>query len=101
MPVIPPGCESNYHIFFFRVADAEMRNKILNGLREKGIGATFHYVPLHSSPFGREELMCTVELPGTMLASTTLVRLPLYASLKPKEVTDIIGILSEEFDSLK
>ena len=99
LPVIPTGCESNYHIFFFRVENEEIRNKILNGLRVNGIGATFHYVPLHSSPFAKEELNNNIKLLETEIASRTLVRLPLYGSMDTKEVIDVIEILSEEFDS--
>lgn len=81
LPVIPAGRESNYHIFFFRVADEDMRNAVLDGLRSEGIGATFHYVPLHSSPFGRGQLGCEDELPITEECSRTLVKLPIYPQL--------------------
>jgi dTDP-4-amino-4,6-dideoxygalactose transaminase len=95
LPIIPAGRESNYHIFFFRVADEDTRDVVLNGLQSKEIGATFHYVPLHSSPFGREQLGCEDELLITESCSRTLVRLPIYPQLQETRAEEVIlGILS-------
>lgn len=82
LPVILAGRESNYHIFFFRVADEDTRNTVLDGLRSEEIVATFHYVPLHSSPFGRRQLEFEDELPITENCSRTLVRLLIYPQLQ-------------------
>jgi len=81
LPVIPAERESNYHIFFFRVADEEARNMVLDGLRDRGIGATFHYIPLHSSPFGMGRLRHEDKLPITEECSQTLVRLPIWPGI--------------------
>ncbi len=81
LPHIPDDCESNYHAFFFRVKTPAIRTRLLNEFRAQGIQATFHYVPLHSSPFGRETLKNRQELPTTEHCSQTLIRLPLYPSL--------------------
>ena len=97
LPVIPAYASSNYHIFFFRVADTMRRADILSALKVEGIQATFHYVPLHSSPFGRNVLGCTDALPVTQQCSESLVRLPLYpqlaeqASLLSQRVADIVA----------
>ncbi len=80
-PKIPESCEQNYHIFCFRVATEDVRGKVIDSLKAEGIQATFHYVPLHSSPFGRDFLGCKFELPVTEECSRTLVRLPLYPQL--------------------
>ena len=53
--IMPAECDPNYHIFYFRVAREEVRNQLLHGLRQAGIGAAFHYVPLHSSPYGQSQ----------------------------------------------
>jgi dTDP-4-amino-4,6-dideoxygalactose transaminase len=94
--VIPTGRESNYHIFFFRVMDEEKRNAVLNGLRSEGIGATFHYIPLHSSPFGRQSVECAYDLPLTDGCSTTPVRLPLYPGILDEQVERIVQIVGDQ-----
>ena len=96
LPIIPAGRESNYHIFSFQVADEDARNTMLDGLRSEGIGATFHYVPLHSSPFGREKLGCEDDLPLTDECSTTLVRLPLHPGILDEQVQRIVQIVGDQ-----
>jgi len=96
LPVITVGRESNYHIFFFQVADEDTRNAVLDGLRSEGISATFHYIPLHSSPFGRGQMGCEDELPLTDECSTTLVRLPLYPGILDEQVERIVRIVGDQ-----
>jgi dTDP-4-amino-4,6-dideoxygalactose transaminase len=96
-PVLDPAAESNWHIYGFRM-DPARRDEILEQLRARGIGATFHYIPLHASPFGREALGYTGdELPITERVSRSLIRLPLYPELRPEQVNDIIAALYEIF----
>lgn len=95
LPVIPPGRESNYHIFFFRVTDEHKRNALLDALRAKGIGASFHYIPLHSSPFAREQLGCEDDLAVTDECSRTLVRVPIYPSLSIRHQQVTIRTINE------
>lgn len=79
LPHIPDGCDSNYHIFFFRVDTPDRRNHLLDALKANGIAASFHYIPLHSSPFG--ETYVDDDLPVTRHCSETLIRLPLHPDL--------------------
>ncbi|MDG5766527.1 dTDP-4-amino-4,6-dideoxygalactose transaminase [Balneolales bacterium ANBcel1] len=81
LPVIPPYAESNYHIFHFHTSRPADRDPLLRALRDAGIGATFHYVPLHNSPYARKYLTEPCPLPQTDLLAGTLIRLPLYPDL--------------------
>jgi dTDP-4-amino-4,6-dideoxygalactose transaminase len=96
LPVIPPYCESNYHIFYMLLKTEEQRNMMLKKLKEFGIGATFHYVSLHSSPyalkkFGTDHLDFNV----TERISGTLLRLPMYPQLTNAEVDYVIEKVCE------
>ncbi len=82
LPVIPEYATTNYHIFFFRLPSLALRQTVLQSLKSAGIQATFHYVPLHSSPYGRSTLNCAADLPVTDHCSETLIRLPLYPQLQ-------------------
>ncbi|WP_103027266.1 dTDP-4-amino-4,6-dideoxygalactose transaminase [Salinibacter altiplanensis] len=82
LQTIPDDADPNYHLFYLRTNTPEERDELLTALKEEGIQATFHYVPLHSSPYGRETLGCTAELPVTQHCSETLIRLPLYPQLQ-------------------
>lgn len=81
LPEIPARCTSNYHIFFFRVNTPEQRNALLTVLKQGGIDASFHYIPLHTSPFGEQYLSEDESLPITEHCSETLIRLPLHPGL--------------------
>jgi len=76
-----PGIESSWHLYPILVRP-ELRDPLIAALRADGIGATFHYVPLHSSPYGRQELGYAAEdLPHTEHVSASLIRLPLFAAM--------------------
>jgi len=80
-PVIPPDCEHNAHMYYLLLPSLGERQALIAHLRERGITAPFHYVPLHSSPAGRRFGRVHEALPVTDHSSDTLVRLPLFADL--------------------
>jgi dTDP-4-amino-4,6-dideoxygalactose transaminase len=84
-----PERTSNHHIFYLLFPDEESRNRCQDHLRARGVLATFHYVPLHSSPFGRT-LASGVELPVTDRVARTLLRLPLHPLLTDDDVDRVI-----------
>ena len=54
LPYIPAECQHNAHMFYIKLKDLTQRTQMLDYLRNKGIYAVFHYVPLHSSKAGKE-----------------------------------------------
>lgn len=79
------------HLFWMQVRPARQREGVIKKLRRAGVEATFHFVPLHSSPQGRKLLRSgTGDLPVTERAARSLVRLPLHALLKEKEVVSVV-----------
>jgi dTDP-4-amino-4,6-dideoxygalactose transaminase len=86
LPEIPAGCVSSYHLFHVLLPSLKARLKCTQRLRDRGIGATFHYQPLHASPFARKTLGCRERLPVSERAGDCLLRLPLYPELTPKQV---------------
>lgn len=81
LPVVPPDRDQAYHMFYVILPDATTRARVLAGMRERGIHATFHYVPLHSSPGGRRFAARDLECPTTDRISSQLLRLPFYTDL--------------------
>jgi len=99
LPHIDSRATINGHIFAFRTYAPERRDGLLEMLRQKGIQATFHYVPLHSSPFARRYLGSARDLPTTDLVSGSLVRLPLFSTLTDEQQAYIIETLYEICES--
>lgn len=86
LPYIHSKAEINWHIYAFRVADPDHRDNLLSELKKRGIGATFHYIPLHSSPYAQKQWgYRTDDLPITELVSASLVRLPLFPDLSEED----------------
>ncbi len=81
LPVIPEGCEHNAHMFYLKCRDLEERTKLLAFLKDSGILAVFHYVPLHSSKAGRRFGHFHGEDRYTTAESERIVRLPMYYGL--------------------
>jgi dTDP-4-amino-4,6-dideoxygalactose transaminase len=96
LPVVPPDCESNHHIFHVLVADRRTRDALMSFLHERAIWAVFHYVPLHTAPFGRA-LGTPPHLPVTDDVSGRLLRLPLHQELTEREVTRVVDAIDAFF----
>jgi len=79
----------NDHLFYLLFARAEDRDRAMARLGALGIGATFHYVPLHSSPKGRA-LHDGRALPVTDRVAATLLRLPMHPLLEEEDVDHVV-----------
>ena len=90
LPHIPAGCATNFHLFYLLTPDPATRDGLLAHLNARGIGAVFHYVPLHSSPMGRKLGCDTRQLPVTDSASACLIRLPFYYTITLDEQTEVV-----------
>ena len=77
-PVIPHYCTQNYHMYYILLNNQDERDDFIAFLREEGIYAVFHYVPLHSSPFGKNISKCIGDMKYTTTISQRLVRLPFW-----------------------
>lgn len=96
LPVIPSYCQSNYHIFYVLLQSEGERVRVMKQLKEFGINSTFHYVPLHSSPYALKALGTKdLKLPVTDNVFSTLLRLPIYPQLRDAEVEYIAERLKE------
>jgi len=59
---------------------------LIRHLKERGILAVFHYVPLHTSPIGQTMGYSTGMLPFTEQISERLLRLPFYFELQEDDI---------------
>jgi dTDP-4-amino-4,6-dideoxygalactose transaminase len=95
LPTIPDGCTSNYHMFYALLADIETRDALISHLKEHGIQAVFHYVPLHTSPVGTKFGYREGDLPVTEDSSARLVRLPFYHGISETEQLEVVSRIRE------
>ncbi|MDB9442150.1 dTDP-4-amino-4,6-dideoxygalactose transaminase [Sphaerospermopsis kisseleviana CS-549] len=90
-PIIPPDCQHNAHMYYILLEDLQTRTQLINYLKEQGINAVFHYVPLHSSPGGKHYGRVNGKMDHTNLLSDCLLRLPMFPELTTSQIEIIVG----------
>ena len=98
LPVIPEGCVHNAHMFYIKCRSLEERTSLITFLKENGIHAVFHYVPLHSAPAGVKYGRFDGEDVYTTSESDKLVRLPLYYNLLEEDQNFVIEKVIEFYN---
>ena len=86
LPTVPQHCKHNAHMFYLKTDNLNVRTRLLEYLKANGIGAVFHYVPLHSSPAGIKYGRFVGEDKYTTRESERLVRLPMYYGLSREQI---------------
>lgn len=95
LPHVPEGCEHNAHMFYIKTDDIEQRSSVISWLKERGVGAVFHYIPLHTVAAGRKYGIFHGEDRYTTRESERLLRLPLHYNIKEDDVSYVCSKLKE------
>jgi len=94
-PIVPAHCRHNAHMYYVLPAPGIDRQKVLTALKERGIGAVFHYVPLHSSPAGQRYGRVHGSLTQTERQAERLIRLPLWMGITTEQQEYVVQVLRE------
>jgi dTDP-4-amino-4,6-dideoxygalactose transaminase len=94
-PFVPSHCEQAWHMYYLRLPSLEARQRFIAHLRERGIAAVFHYLPLHASEFAKRWGCRLGQCPISEEVSDTIVRLPFYNSMTSSEQNVIIEAIRE------
>lgn len=94
-PIVPAECQHNGHLYYVLLAPDIDRQQVLDEIKRNGIGAVFHYVPLHSSPAGVRFGRSHGELSLTTTLSQRLIRLPMWFGLSEAQQERVVGVLGE------
>lgn len=95
LPHVPEDCVHNAHMFYIKAKDLDERTALISFLKENGILAVFHYIPLHSAPAGQKFARFHGEDKYTTKESERLCRLPMFYKLTSEEVSYITGKVKE------
>jgi dTDP-4-amino-4,6-dideoxygalactose transaminase len=98
-PKVPDDATNNAHMFYIVCRSLEERTGLMNFLKEKKIGAVFHYLSLHKSPFYQDKHDGR-ELFYSDHYTDCLLRLPLYYELVTPEKMYIIEQVKAYFAQL-
>ena len=91
LPSIPAHCQPPHHLFYLLLPSLEVRQALIAHLKEQGIMAVFHYLPLHLSEMGTRFGGKPGDCPVTEDVSDRLLRLPFFSALTAPELERIVG----------
>lgn len=97
LPTIPKDCLHNGHMFYIKLKDIEQRQSLICFLNELNIHSVFHYVPLHSSDFGKNKSRFHGVDKYTTSESERLLRLPIWYGLDKSECIRVIENIFDYF----
>lgn len=96
---IPEGVSKSWFVYVVKLADEfgqEDRDRILEGLRERGIQCSNYFSPVHLQPFIQERLGCGPgDLPVTERVAERTLALPFYNTLREDQVETVCAALTE------
>jgi len=95
LPALPRQCDQRFHKVYLLLPNAHERGRFIDHMRNKGVLAIFHYVPLHLSTMGRTYGYMDGMLPVTEEVSARIVRLPMYYSMTESELSRVIDAVKE------
>ena len=99
LPDIPDYATNNGHMYYLVCPTLEFRTQLMASLKEHDIQTTFHYLPLHSSVYYKDQFQ------GEPLVhcdhyGDCLVRLPLFYELTDEQATYVAETIVECIPSL-
>jgi dTDP-4-amino-4,6-dideoxygalactose transaminase len=109
-PVVPEHCEQAWHMYYLLMPSLEARTEFIARLKEKGVTAVFHYLPLNKSAYalqmadpgevaspsrGEDRRWQLGNCPVTEDVSDRIVRLPFYTSMTEVEQGRVIQTVLE------
>ena len=98
-PTIPSYAKGNGHMYYILVKNNK-RDKLIKYLQQKKINTVFHYIPLHSSPFGKLKTTTKSTMHNTNTISNNLLRLPMHNKLSKKDIVRCSNQIQSFFNKL-
>lgn len=93
LPSVPAECQHNAHMFWVKLADQDERQALISWLKQAGILAVFHYIPLHTAPAAVHFARFSGRDRITTSESRRLLRLPLFYNLSTRDQSRVIDRL--------
>ena len=100
LPYVDKDDVANGHLFYIITSSPGERSGLIQFLRERGIEAVFHYIPLHSSPAGQKFGRVSGQLDMTDTVNKTIVRLPLFYEMTEMQVKRVTSAIFDFYKFL-
>ena len=93
------AAQNSAHLFYVLLPDIATRTDLAAYLKNKGVEALFHYMPLHTSSYGKTHGRFVGEMDYTTQISDRLLRLPLHVNMQESDVVYICEQINEYYSS--
>ena len=90
---------SSYHLFIIIFKNYSLSKSFMSFMQNKGIAATFHYVPLHKSKMANKYLKKKLKITENIYSR--VVRLPLFVGLEKEMIKKIVLNFKKFIDDQK
>jgi len=98
-PIERPNVRSAWQLYVLRLCLDKLtidRNRFIDEMRERNIGTSVHFIPIHLHPFYRDKYgWKTEDFPVAYREYQRLVSLPLHPGLTDEDVEDVIGAVKD------
>jgi len=96
-PAVRDEVTSNWHLYVIRLRDTQVsRADLAQGLKERGIGTSVHYYPIHYHPYYRERFgFQQGDYPVTEREFERILSLPLFPKMKEGDVERVVAAVGE------
>jgi dTDP-4-amino-4,6-dideoxygalactose transaminase len=84
--LIPDNCLHNAHLFFIKLKDSSERSRLMTHLKDRGVTASFHYSPLHTTGPGKLYGRYFGPDVHSINESNRLLRLPIFYGINQAEI---------------
>lgn len=94
----PHGDTHAWHLYVIRLQEgaAVTRDAVIQGLSDRGIGTSVHYVPLHRHPYWRDRYQLTPAMfPQADAAYQSMISIPLFTAMTDADQDRVIHALHE------
>jgi dTDP-4-amino-4,6-dideoxygalactose transaminase len=93
-PGLPSQSSGNGHIYYVLLQNVEVRQYVISSLLRLGIQTTFHYIPLHNSPYGSKFKHDPLGVTVSEVNSDGLLRLPMWYGISPSDREIVVNSLT-------
>ena len=91
------AAQDSVHLFYVLLPDIATRKDLAGYLKKNGVEALFHYMPLHTSSYGKAHGRFMGETDYTTQISDRLLRLPLHVNMQDSDVVYICEQINEYY----
>tara|TARA_Y100000389_G_C17412016_1_gene491493 strand:- start:71 stop:1228 length:1158 start_codon:yes stop_codon:yes gene_type:complete len=99
-PKVPKYSVNNGHIYYIHIFKKK-RAQLIEYLKKNLIYSVFHYIPIHSSPYGIKKCKNLNNMKYTNKYSKSILRLPIHYYLKSRNIDKIVLKISNFFHEKK